>query len=155
MRVRAGLVLLALAATLAVVAMVVVQNVAARREGGTAAADLTARQLGGVGGAWHDYLPAAFAKDLATHKTVLVAVHADWCTDCAVQAPILGRLLQDPKFSGAAAYVVNFDKERTFLRAHRVRQQSTLIVFRDGVEVARSVADTNEARIRALFEQGL
>ena len=67
----------------------------------------------------------------------------------------MARLLQEPKFDEVAAYVVNFDRERKFLSAHKVRQQSTLLVFKDGVEVARSVADTNEARIRALFEQGL
>jgi thioredoxin 1 len=116
---------------------------------------LVTRTAADLGTQWHDYRAAEFEGDLAAHRTVLVAVHADWCTDCAAQAPILARLMREPQFNDTVGYIVNFDRERKFLAAHKVRQQSTLIVFRDGVEVARSVADTNEGRVRALFERGL
>ncbi len=154
MQVRTGIVVSVAAAALVVALVAASEGFDAHRAGPTAAAPVTA-QVGGAGGEWHDYLAPAFTQDLASHKTVLVAVHASWCTDCAAQAPIMARLLQEPKFDEVAAYVVNFDRERKFLSAHKVRQQSTLLVFKDGVEVARSVADTSEARIRALFEQGL
>ena len=115
----------------------------------------TPRQIGGEGGTWFDYDPTFFAADLKVTKTVLVAVHADWCIDCQAQAPIMSRLLREPAFKDAVGYIVDFDHDRAFLAAHKVRTQSTLIVFKDGVEVDRAVAITNEAAIRNLFEEGL
>ena len=151
MQARIGILVSVLAAAIAVVAALLWLET-----GPAPAGDATAvRQVGSIGDRWVDYRPDAFAAALSSHKTVLVAVHADWCTDCAVQAPILARLMKDPAFENAVGYVVDFDRERRFLVDHEVRTQSTLIVFKDGVEVARSVADTNAARIRALFAQGL
>lgn len=155
MQARPGIVGIIAAAALVVAGAALLFELGSDHTEGAAIVVASSGPVDRVGGAWHPYAPAAFTGDLATHRTVLVAVHANWCTDCAAQAPILARLLNDGEFAAAAGYVVDFDKERTFLATHKVRQQSTLLVFKDGVEVARSVADTNEGRIRALFERGL
>lgn len=151
MQARTGIVVSVLAAALVVAGAL--WWLAFERAAPTVA--LATRTAADLGPQWHDYRAAEFESDLAARRTVLVAVHADWCTDCAAQAPILARLMREPRFNDTVGYVVNFDRERKFLAAHKVRQQSTLIVFKDGVEVARSVADTNEGRIRALLERGL
>ena len=151
MQIRAGIVFSVLAAALVVVGTLLTLEFDRAKP----AVALAARDAADLGAQWHAYTPTTFDQDLTSQRTVLVAVHADWCTDCAAQAPVIARLMREPQFRNSVGYVVNFDRERKFLAAHRVRQQSTLIVFKDGVEVARSVADTNEARIRALFERGI
>ncbi|MBM3507110.1 MAG: thioredoxin family protein [Alphaproteobacteria bacterium] len=113
------------------------------------------RQVGADGGRWYDYEPATFVQDVGSGRTVLVAVHADWCGDCAVQGPIITRLIKEPGFETAVGYVIDFDSERRFLLDHKVRTQSTLLVFRGGAEVGRAVGNTSEKDIRALFQLGL
>ncbi len=108
-----------------------------------------------VGGKWYEYDQAFFREDLTAGHPVLVAVHAEWCTTCAAQAPSMAVLLQEPEFKDAIGYVVDFDHERKFLTTYKVRQQSTIIVFKDGVEVARSVAETDRKALRQLFERAL
>jgi thioredoxin 1 len=120
-----------------------------------AVATAPSRQIGAEGGHWYDYQQAYFAEDVKAGRTVMVAVHADWCTDCRAQAPVITRLIKEPRYDAAVGYVVDFDREREFLAEHKVRTQSTLIIFKNGEEVGRAVAITSEKDIRALFEQGL
>ena len=44
---------------------------------------------------------------------------------------------------------VNFDTDQDFLTAHRVAQQSTILVFKGDREVARVIAETDPERLRA------
>ena len=69
--------------------------------------------------------------------------------------PLLESLIREEKFRGAVAFRVDFDRQKKFLFAHRVRWQSTVIVFKGGKEVDRSVADLNKARLRSLLRKGL
>ena len=49
-------------------------------------------------GEWFWYDPVRFAEDLAAGKTVFVAVHADWCTTCAAQAPVMLEVIAEAPF---------------------------------------------------------
>ena len=40
-----------------------------------------------IGGQWYEYDPKFFKEDLDAGKTLLVAVHAEWCPTCAAQTP--------------------------------------------------------------------
>lgn len=113
------------------------------------------RVTGGEGGQWYTFDHRLFAEDLSERRTVFVAVHADWCPTCRAQEPVMTRLMRDLAFKDTIGYVVNFDREHRFLSTYQVRAQSTLIVFRDGREVARSVGETDEQRIRGLFAHAL
>jgi thiol-disulfide isomerase/thioredoxin len=105
-------------------------------------------------GEWRDYEQAAFAEAQQAGETIFVAVHAVWCSTCRAQRPILDALVDDPTFDDAVTFVVDFDTQRDFLRDHKVRYQSTLIVFNGEDETGRSLGDRNQDRIRALFETG-
>jgi thioredoxin-like negative regulator of GroEL len=83
----------------------------------------------------------------------LVHVHADWCPTCKRQLTILGPMLNDPANAKVTAVTVNFDKETAFKQANKVGGQSTLIVFKGGKEVARSVGATDSAAIGGLIAQ--
>jgi len=69
--------------------------------------------------------------------------------------PILEAVIKEERFRDAVAFRVDFDTQKKFLRDHRVRWQSTLIVFKGEVERGRSVADLNPDSIAQLFARGL
>jgi thioredoxin 1 len=101
------------------------------------------------------YTPAAFEAALKAGKPVLVAVHADWCPTCKAQEPILSGLRDDPAFKGLVEFRVDYDAQKDVVKRFGVRMQSTLIVFKGGSEVARSVGDTSEASIKALLAKAV
>ncbi len=69
--------------------------------------------------------------------------------------PLLQSLIGEKRFKDAAAFQVDYDSQRDFLRVHRVRWQSTLIVFKGVHEKGRSVADLEEASVIRLLERAL
>lgn len=88
-------------------------------------------------------------------KPVLVAVHADWCPTCQVQAPIVEALLKRPEFSGISALRVDFDNQKEIVKGFKATMQSTLILFKGGKEVGRSLGDTSQEGIAALLRKAL
>ena len=112
-----------------------------------AAAQLTAKD---APEGWVQYTPEAFAAAQASGDPVVVDVFAPWCPTCRAQAPILDELRQDDRLADATFIKVNFDDNKAFLRAHRVPRQSTILVFKGRTEVARSIAETNRMRLRAV-----
>lgn len=99
---------------------------------------------------WVEYTPQAFAAAQASGDPVVVDVFAPWCPTCRAQAPILDELRQDARLADATFIKVNFDKNKAFLRAHRIPRQSTILVFKGKTEVARSIAETNRTRLRSV-----
>ena len=69
--------------------------------------------------------------------------------------PLVESLIKEKTFDEAVAYRVSFDDDKTFLRTHKVRWQTTLMVFKGVKELGRSVADLNIDSIRRLFLKGL
>ncbi|PPC94669.1 MAG: thiol reductase thioredoxin [Methylotenera sp.] len=90
----------------------------------------------------------ALAKD---GKPVLVEIHADWCPTCRTQGPIVKDLLTEKELAGITTLRVNFDNQKSVLKTYKVRQQSTLIGFKAGKEVGRSIGDTDKKSIRKLM----
>lgn len=99
------------------------------------------------------YKRADFEKALADGRPLLVEIWAGWCPTCKAQEVVLRQLAVDPKYGKLLMLTADFDVERELLTRLKVRQQSTLIAFRGGVEVARSVGDTNAGRIAALIDK--
>jgi thiol-disulfide isomerase/thioredoxin len=98
---------------------------------------------------------ATFDRLQKAGKPTLVMVHADWCPTCRAQEPVISELLKSPEFSTIAALRVDFDGQRDVVKSFKVVQQSTLIVFKGGKEVGRSVGDTRKQGIEALLKQAL
>ena len=70
-----------------------------------------------------------------------VVFHADWCPICRAQAPVLKELTQSPDFMGVTLFVANFDTEKLLERSLGISKQSTIVVFKNGKEAARSTGD--------------
>ncbi|MFN4282798.1 MAG: thioredoxin family protein [Alphaproteobacteria bacterium] len=99
---------------------------------------------------WTAYTPTAFAEAQSAGKPIIVHVHAPWCPTCKAQLPTLDELRKDAALKNAVFLRVDFDTQKDFLQAHRVTSQSTVLVFSGAKEAARSVADTDRERLRAL-----
>ncbi|MBT8431817.1 MAG: thioredoxin family protein [Altererythrobacter sp.] len=104
---------------------------------------------------WVQYTPEALAAAQASGDPVVVDVFAPWCPTCRAQAPILDELRLDDRLADATFIKVNFDENKAFLRAHRIPRQSTILVFKGRTEVARSIAETNRMRLRAVVLNAL
>ena len=76
-------------------------------------------------------------------------VYAGWCPVCRAQRPVLEALAREKAFEGVKFVTVDFDKDKEFLRTHRVANQSVILVFKNGQEVARLIGITDADKIRA------
>jgi len=86
-------------------------------------------------------------------KAVLVDVSAPWCPTCKAQKPLVEGLATGPIYKDVAVLTVDFDTDKPVLRRFGVGTQSTLIAFKGGKEVGRSVGDTTSAGIEGLFKK--
>lgn len=116
---------------------------------------LTLLHAGAVLAAGHAFTQAEFDALNKAGKPVVVHVHADWCPTCRAQDPILSSLIKDPVYKDVHFLQVDFDAQKDIVKAFRVTQQSTLIVFKGGKEQARSTGDTQKPALTALVKQAL
>jgi thioredoxin 1 len=98
---------------------------------------------------------ARFDAARASGAPVLVFVAADWCPTCRAQAPIITQIGAEPAFARLQIFRLDFDSQKALRRALRASRQSTLIAFKGGVEVGRSVGATNPVQIRAVMQQAI
>ncbi len=101
------------------------------------------------------YSQAAFDAAMKAGKPILIDVSAPWCPTCKAQAPILSDLAKQSRFKNLVVFNVDFDSQKDALRGLKAQQQSTLIVFKGGTEMGRSVGDTNKASIEALLARAI
>jgi thioredoxin 1 len=94
------------------------------------------------------YSDAAFASLQKTNQPVTVHFYADWCPTCHAQAKIFQQWKGDATVPGTLL-VANFDTEKDLKKQYNVRAQSTVIVFKGGVEKARLGGVTQAAQLRA------
>jgi thioredoxin 1 len=102
------------------------------------------------------YSRATLDRLLASDQPVAVDFHADWCPVCRAQAPIIKDLLSsDPQLKNLTVLIANYDTELALRKSLNVSRQSTIVVFRDGKEVARSTGDTSRKGLEALLREAL
>jgi thioredoxin 1 len=95
---------------------------------------------------------AAFKSAAKSGQPVLIEFHADWCPTCRAQEKVVNALVVDPAYRNVIVLRVLFDSEKDLLKRFRVRQQSTLIMYRNGEETARAVGMTNPSEIAQLLK---
>lgn len=101
------------------------------------------------------YAQAEFDKLNAEGKGVVLAIHAPWCPTCKVQSPIQSELMSSPAFKDVTMMTIDFDSQKDVLKNFKVIMQSTIISFKGGKEVGRSVGDSTRAGIEALYKKTL
>ena len=106
-------------------------------------------------GAEVPYNQAQFDAARAAGQTVAVVFHADWCPTCRAQAPIVKDLLSTPELKNVTVLIANYDTELALRKSLKVANQSTLVVFRQGKEVARSTGDTSRDGLATLLHKAI
>jgi|SRR5215472_12146288 len=101
----------------------------------------------------HPFTEEVFKAAQDSGKTILIEIHADWCPTCKIQLPILDRLSRLPAYSGIERFRVDFDAQKREVMRFKATSQSTLVLFKGKTELARSVGETNEGRIRAMLDK--
>jgi thioredoxin 1 len=101
------------------------------------------------------YSAATLDRLIANRQPVVVDFHADWCPTCRAQAPIVRELLATPELKKVTVLIANYDTELALRKSLNVAKQSTLVVFRNGKEVARSTGDTSRDGLAALLRQAI
>ncbi|KQQ12169.1 thioredoxin [Methylobacterium sp. Leaf123] len=101
------------------------------------------------------YDQKAFEAAQAEGRPILVQISAPWCPICRTQKPILAALAAEPRFKTLAVFTIDFDAQRDLVRRFGAQMQSTLIVYKGGTEVARSVGETQPEWIEQLLEKAL
>lgn len=101
------------------------------------------------------FSPEALAEANEAGKPVLVEVYAAWCSVCRAQSPIVQALSGEPKYKNLVVLKADFDKDKSDLKPLDVRKQSTLILYKDGKEIDRSVGDTSAFSIEAMLDKTL
>lgn len=84
-------------------------------------------------------------------QPIAVVFHADWCPTCRAQAPVLKELAELPEFKSTTLFIANFDTEKSLKKSLGVTQQSTIVVFKNAKESARSTGDTQQNSLAALL----
>ena len=91
-----------------------------------------------------------FEKDvLNADKPVMVDFYAEWCGPCKAMAPLMEELdgEQDRYYVGK----VNVDELPDLARQYKVASVPTVLAFRDGDCVNRSVGLSNREELEGLF----
>ena len=90
---------------------------------------------------------------LQSKAPVLVDFYADWCAPCKMVAPLIDEIAHD-QVGRMLVTKVDTDQAQKVAMKYGIRSIPTLIVFRDGEEVERSMGFEPE-RVRGLVEKVL
>lgn len=105
------------------------------------------------------YTPGNAEAAIASGDTVFVDFAAVWCSTCRSQERTIDALRDgNPAYDDAITYYrMDWDDygQGDFSTSLNIPRRSTLVLFRDGLEVSRIVAGTREANIRTLLDARL
>lgn len=107
-----------------------------------------------------EYTPGLLNKVLDAGKPVVLDYFAPWCGTCQTQKRVIKTLMQEnPAYGTDITYIiVDWDtyKKQAIVQELQIPRRSTLVAIGpDKREVARVVAQTGKAEIRALFDAAL
>jgi hypothetical protein len=68
---------------------------------------------------------------------------------------VLKNLMLTPELKSVTLYVANFDTEKALKKSLGVTEQSTIVVFKNGKESARSTGDTRQDSLAALLRHAV
>ncbi|MFN3643239.1 MAG: thioredoxin domain-containing protein [Gemmobacter sp.] len=119
----------------------------------TLAVPLRARAVGAP------YSPEMLEAAMAANETILLDFTASWCSTCAAQGRVLAALkAENPDYAARIRFIdVDWDqwKSSALVAERNIPRRSTLVVLKGEREIARVVAQTGRAEIKALLDAAL
>ncbi len=105
------------------------------------------------------YAPGVAEAAMDAGKIILLDFKASWCTTCAAQERVIDGLRAANPAYGAAITFINVDWDEygdsDLTRSLKIPRRSTLVLLKGRKELARIVAGTGKAEIKALLDQGV
>lgn len=98
---------------------------------------------------------AAFRTAQAAGKTIVIEITAKWCGPCQRQRPVVAKMLEKPEFAKLTMFDADYDAHKKELLEINALHLTTLILYRDGKEVARSSGATSPEAVETFFRQAL
>lgn len=93
-----------------------------------------------------------FAEEvLRSEKPVLVDFYAEWCGPCKMMGPVIDEVAEEMKDSWLVCKV-NVDEAPESAGKYGVQSIPTLIVFKKGEEINRSMGFKSKEAVKALME---
>ena len=87
-------------------------------------------------------------------RPVLVDFWAEWCAPCRMLSPTIDQIAED--YDGKVTVgKINIDEEPELAQRFGVMSIPTLILFKDGSIVSRSVGDVGKDKISAMLDAAL
>lgn len=90
-------------------------------------------------------------KVLEADKPVLVDFFATWCGPCKMVAPVVEEIAQDME-GKAYVYKVDIDESQDIAMKYRVASVPTLVLFKDGEPVKKTVGAQSKQALMGLFD---
>ena len=88
---------------------------------------------------------------LNSDKPILLDFYADWCGPCKMLAPVVHEIAEE-NAGTLKVGKINVDEQMELAIRFRVSSIPTLVVFKDGKAVAKSVGYRPKAEIAAMVE---
>lgn len=105
------------------------------------------------GGKVKEVTEKSFEKNISK-GVVIVDFWATWCRPCLIQAPIFEEAAKEMK--GKVAFLkIDVDKAKNIAAKYRISSIPTLIVFKDGKEVTRTMGTQQKENIIAVLNKVL
>ena len=96
-----------------------------------------------------------FSAAQSAGKAVAVHFTATWCPTCKAQEKALSVLKADPALANVTLLTSDYDQSKALQKQMNVKAQSTFVVFKGKVEVARSSGEVEPKEIKILLSKSL
>ena len=84
-------------------------------------------------------------------KKVIVDCYAEWCGPCRMLSPIIDELKEE--VDSCEFYKLNVDEAENISREYGIMSIPTILIFKDGKEVNKSIGLKTKEELKELIEK--
>ncbi len=90
---------------------------------------------------------------LRENKPVVIDFHAEWCGSCKAVSKVIADLEQDELSSAIKFCELDLGKMNSFMSRYNITSLPTILLIKDGKEVARRNGMTTKADFKQLLQK--